>query len=203
MDIRHDDDRDEWVHLCGLALTSSRVNTEPLILYGEGTGANQGRTTGTETETTLGDGSRGDVSAHGFWHRGRTAIFDVRITDTDAKSYGNTASAKLLERAAREKRDKYEDACLERRKDFTPLVYSVDGLAGKAARAAERRLAALLAAKWGRQYSAMVNFIRTRMSLAVVRSNTLLLRTERAHTWHRRAPGDGTAVAATPMSQVD
>eukprot|EP00804_Cyclotella_cryptica_P009719 CCRYP_011265-RA/>CCRYP_011265-RA protein AED:0.45 eAED:0.45 QI:0/0/0/1/1/1/2/0/107 len=46
----------------------------------------------------------------------------------------------------------------------------------EAARSAERRLASLLAVKWDRQYSEMVNFIRTRMSLSVVRSNTLLLR---------------------------
>eukprot|EP00804_Cyclotella_cryptica_P001651 CCRYP_009032-RB/>CCRYP_009032-RB protein AED:0.62 eAED:0.44 QI:0/-1/0/1/-1/0/1/0/103 len=51
----------------------------------------------------------------------------------------------------------------------------------EAARSAERRLASLLAVKWDRQYSEMVNFIRTRMSLSVVRSNTLLLRSERAH----------------------
>eukprot|EP00804_Cyclotella_cryptica_P003292 CCRYP_010536-RA/>CCRYP_010536-RA protein AED:0.45 eAED:0.45 QI:0/0/0/1/1/1/2/0/96 len=59
----------------------------------------------------------------------------------------------LLERFAREKRDKYEEACLERRKDFTPLCYSVDGMPCEAARSAERRLASLLAVKWDRQYS--------------------------------------------------
>eukprot|EP00804_Cyclotella_cryptica_P011192 CCRYP_007724-RC/>CCRYP_007724-RC protein AED:0.39 eAED:0.37 QI:0/-1/0/1/-1/0/1/0/143 len=97
-----------------------------------------------------------------------------------------------------EKRDKYEEACLERRKDFTPLCYSVDGMPCEAARSAERRLASLLAVKWDRQYSEMVNFIRTRMSLSVVRSNTLLLRSERAHSWKRRAPEDGSAATAAP-----
>ena len=154
---------------------------------------------GNRNGNTLGDESRGDVSAHGFWNRGRSTIFDIRIADTDSKSYGNTASDKLLERFAQQKRDKYEGACLERRKDFTPLIYSVDGLASKATRAAERRLASLLSTKWDRQYSEMANFIRTRMSLAVVRSNTLLLRSERAHTWHRRAPEDGPAVTAAPV----
>eukprot|EP00804_Cyclotella_cryptica_P019798 CCRYP_009693-RA/>CCRYP_009693-RA protein AED:0.29 eAED:0.30 QI:0/0/0/1/0/0.14/7/0/1059 len=198
--IRHDDVRDEWAHLCGLALTSSRVTTEPLIHYGDGMGASLGGTTGNRNGNTLGEEARGDVSAHGFWQKGRSTIFDVRITDTDSKSYGNTASDKLLERFAQLKRDKYEEACLERRKDFTPLCYSVDGMACKAARAAERRLASLLSVKWDRQYSEMVNFIRTRMSLAVVRSNTLLLRSERMHTWHRRAPEDGSAIAAAPSS---
>ena len=201
--IRHDDVHDEWAHLCGLALTSSRVTTEPLIHYGDGMGASLGGTTGNRNGNTLGEEARGDVSAHGFWQKGRSTIFDVRITDTDSKSYGNTASDKLLERFAQLKRDKYDEACLERRKDFTPLCYSVDGMACKAARAAEKRLVSLLSVKWDWQYSEMVNFVRTRMSLAVVRSNTLLLRSERMHTWHRRAPEDGSAIAAAPSSTVE
>eukprot|EP00804_Cyclotella_cryptica_P006584 CCRYP_008565-RA/>CCRYP_008565-RA protein AED:0.42 eAED:0.42 QI:0/0/0/1/0.33/0/4/0/373 len=48
--------------------------------------------------------------------------------------------------------------------------------------------------------SEMVSFIQTQMSLAVARSNTLFLRSERMHTWHRRAPEDGSAIAAAPSS---
>ena len=76
-------------------------------------------------------------------------------------------------------------------------------MACKAARAVEKRLASLLSVKWDRQYSEMVNFVRTWMSLAVVRSNTLLLQSERMHTWHRRAPEDGSAIAAAPSSTVE
>eukprot|EP00804_Cyclotella_cryptica_P017895 CCRYP_001275-RA/>CCRYP_001275-RA protein AED:0.09 eAED:0.08 QI:0/-1/0/1/-1/1/1/0/754 len=195
--LRHNDVRDEWAHLCGLALGESRVTTEPLIFYGDGMRTQPGSGHNVNGNS-LGEEARGDVSAHGFWQRARSTVFDVRITDTDAKSYGNCSSSKLLERFAREKRDKYEEACLERRKDFTPLCYSVDGMPCEAARSAERRLASLLAVKWDRQYSEMVNFIRTRMSLSVVRSNTLLLRSERAHSWKRRAPEDGSAVTAAP-----
>ena len=196
--LRHNDECDEWAHLCGLALGNSRVTTEPLIFYGDGMRVHQGPGSTTNGHS-LGEEARGDVSAHGFWQRARSTVFDVRITDTDAKSYGNCDSAKLLERFAQQKRNTYEAACLERRKDFTPLCYSVDGMPCKAAKAAERRLASLLSAKWGRQYSEMVNFIRTRMSLSVVRSNTLLLRSERAHSWNRRAPEDGISAAAAPM----
>ena len=103
----------------------------------------------------------------------------------------------MLERASKEKVRKYEQACLAQRRDFTPLVYSVDGLASKDARNAERRLASVLATKWGRSYADMANFVRTRMSLAIVRSNTLLLRGDRNHSLRRRAPLDGTAVAST------
>ena len=198
--IRHDDARDEWAHLCSIALTDSRVVTEPAIFYGNGT-----RATATNAATnatnpsgrtnTPGDEARGDVLAHCFWSRGRGTVFDIRICDTDSRSYGATSSAKILERHAKEKKEKYEAACLERRRDFTPLVYSVDGMASKDARTAERRVAWLLAQKWKRAYSDMANFVRTRMSLAVVRSNTLLLRGDRTSPMRRRAPSDGVAAS--------
>ena len=121
---------------------------------------------------------------------------DCRITDTDAKSYGNVASAKILARHAREKKKKYEEACRERRRDFVPLVYSVDGMPCKEARAAERRIASLLAAKWDRRYSEMCCFVRRRIALLIARSTTLLLRGDRSTAWKRRAPEDGAGAFA-------
>ena len=134
---------------------------------------------------------------HSFWKCTRGTIFDVRICDTDARSYANTSSDKVLERASKEKVRKYEQACLAQRRDFTPLVYSVDGLASKDAHNAERHLASVLATKWGRSYSKMANFVRTRMSLAVVRSNTLLLHGDQNHSLRRHAPLDSIAVTST------
>ena len=62
------------------------------------------------------------------------------------------------------------------RRDFTSLVYTVDGMAGRDSRAEVKRLATLLAEKWWREYSEMVGFLQVWMSLSVVRANTLLLR---------------------------
>ena len=98
---RHDDLRDEIVHLCGLALSTGRVNSEPTFFYGNGTSASRGNQS---TEAALGDESRGDIYAHGLWKRGTGCVMDCRVTDTDAKSYGNVASAKILERHARERK---------------------------------------------------------------------------------------------------
>lgn len=122
------------------------------------------------------DETRGDVGVHGFWQRGRPAIFDVRITDTDCRSHRHKAPDKVLADQEKEKKNKYLDACHERRKDFTPLVYSVDGMAGREAKAAEKRLASYLAHKWHRPYSQMVHYVKVRMALSVVRSNSLLIR---------------------------
>jgi hypothetical protein len=216
VDIRHNDGRDEWAHLCSLATTESKVSIEPLIFpMGTASDSNARRTadgsnnnnnnggnasrpgfTGNRRSTRAGDEARGDVRCRDFWNKAKDTIFDIRICDTDAKSYGNTSSLKILERFARQKVEKYEEACSEHRRDFTPLVYSVDGLPCEAAQAAEKRLGSLLAKKWDRNYSEMVAFIRQRMSLAIARSNTMLLRGERAHTWRRRAAEDGASAGA-------
>ncbi len=95
----------------------------------------------------LGNEARGNIGAHGFWKRGRTTIFDVQVCDTDAKSYGNCNLKKVLEGTACRKKDKYEEACLKRRRDFTPMIYLVNGMADKHARAAEKRIAGILVAK--------------------------------------------------------
>jgi hypothetical protein len=131
-----------------------------------------------------------------FGREGGPLFFDVQVCDTDAKSYGNRDSKKVLEGAARRKKDKYGEACLKRRRDFTPMIYLVDGMADKHVQAAEKRIAGILAAKWTHQYSQMASFVRTRMCLAIVRSNTLLLRGDRAMSWRRRAPEDGVATRA-------
>ena len=76
------------------------------------------------------------------------------------------------------------------------MVYSVDGMPGKEARATERRIASLLASKWDRQYSEMCCFVRRRIALSIARSTTLLLRGDRLTSWKKRAPEDGAAATA-------
>ena len=120
--------------------------------------------------------SRADVSAHGFWMRGTTAMFDIRIFNLDAGSYLRMTPEKALAKAEKEKKDLYLQDCLERRRTFTPTVYSADGIPGAEALAAQKRLAALLSYKLKREYSEMCGFVWARMSVAIVRSNSLLLR---------------------------
>ena len=82
---------------------------------------------------------------------------------------------KDLAKSEKEKKDLYVQACLELRRTFTHMVYSADGKTGAEA-LAKNRLAALLIYKLKREYSEMCGFVRARMSLAIVRSNSLLLR---------------------------
>ena len=130
---------------------------------------------------------RGDAGCHGFWQNGRPCIFDFRITDTESKSYRNRDPEKVLAAQEKEKKDKYLKTCHEMRKDFAPMVYSVDGMAGREARSNEKRLAKLLADKWQMPYSRMVFYVRVRMSLAIVRANSLLIHGSHDSQTHYRS----------------
>jgi hypothetical protein len=102
----HNDLVATWGQLCSQAHTPSTVSDEPLIQTSQDV-----RVAGsTHTEPT--PELRGDVAVHGFWTRGTTAIFDVRVTDTDAPSHRNTAPEKVLQQHEKEKKDKYGALCI-------------------------------------------------------------------------------------------
>ena len=101
---------------------------------------------------------------------------DICISDTDARSYADKTSKRVLEDHAKRKKSKYLQPCLDRRQSFAPLIYSVDGMACKEARAFEKRIASLLAEKWNRPYSELVEYVRGRMAMSILRSNTVCLR---------------------------
>ena len=175
--LRHNDVAAEWHHLCAQALSPSAVSDEPLIHSSRG-GNGRAAAQGAEAPPDI----RGDVAVHGFWRRGATAIFDVRVTDTDAPYHRGQAPHKILAKQEREKKDKYVDACLARRRTFTPLVFSVDGLRGGEASAATKRLASRLSAKWKRTYSEVCGFVRSRLLITLVRTTSLCLRGARDPT---------------------
>jgi hypothetical protein len=127
---------------------------------------------------------RGDLAVHGFWTKGQTAIFD----DTDQPTYRKLEPSKVLLRHEKEKKNKYGDLCIARRRTFTPLVFSVDGLQGKEATAASKRLATCLASKWKRSYSEICGFVRSRLSIALVRSSSRCLRGDRNPTQRFQIP---------------
>jgi hypothetical protein len=85
-------------------------------------------------------------------------IVDGRITDTDQPSNRKSAPSKVLLCHEKEKKDKYGALCIARRRTFTPLVFSIDGLLGKEATAASKRLATSLASKWKRSYSEVCGY---------------------------------------------
>ena len=202
--IRHDDVRDEAGAVSTLATSAGKVSYEPPTFHGRYILASQQVTRSSRANNkTLGPDARGDVMVHGLWKTGQSCVLDVRVSDTDAKSYKSKSSAKVLEAAEKEKKDKYLHACLERRRSFMPLCYSVDGMAGKEAKAFEKRIASMLAAKWESPYSEMMGYIRGRMGMAVVRANTMMLRG--SHSRRRFIPvvEDTAAFVAQEVGESD
>jgi hypothetical protein len=219
--IRHDDVAQEFGHLCGKAFKPSRVSYEPLINTRGAPAANNNTANGsrstrnnnranvedddvptaederedpTHAPYVAGNENRGDVAVDGFWKHGRRCIFDVRITDTECRSTRNHDPSKVLAKCEKLKKDKHLHACLEQRRDFTPLVYSVDGMSGRETKQAERQIASALSTKWCREYSEMVAFVRARMALSVVRSNSLLLRGSRVRRSRTPRIDEGAAM---------
>ena len=58
---------------------------------------------------------------------------------------------------------------------FIPLVYSVDGIAGREAKNVETCLAHHLSEKWHKQLPEIVHYVRNQMAIAVVCANSLLI----------------------------
>ena len=189
--LRHDDAKDEFNDLCGKALKPSAVSDEPLIHSCQDTGAVL-----VDGITTPAKELRGDIAAHGFWKKGRTTVFDVRITHADAPTYAGKSYKQLLRRHEKEKKKKYAEKCAERRRDFTPLCFTSDGVLGEEADAAVKRMSCLLAKKWNRTYSEVCGFVRARMALALVRSTTMCLRGARDPSARYRGTGfvDGVSL---------
>ena len=174
---RHDDVAAEWGEMCARALKPSAVSDEPYIH----TGRDSQRTQGDE-DTVIDKNLRGDIGVHGFWKTGQSTIFDVRITDTDCAAWRDRDPHKVLAQHEKEKKKTYSKACSDRRRHFTPLVFSCDGMVAVEAKAAIKRVASLLSEKWHRPYSETCTYVRSRISLSLVRAASHCLRGSRDPT---------------------
>ena len=103
---------------------------------------------------------RADLLIRGVWSPQETASFDIRVTDTEAKSYSNRNPEDVLESCADEKRRKYSEACQEKHIAITPLFVSVDGMMARESKIFLRRLAHRLASKWDKPYSIIMNWVK-------------------------------------------
>ena len=118
-----------------------RNRTRAQVATGEQEGEEQEGEEGATGQATVPDESWADVSVHGFWKWGTTALLDMKIVSLYAGSYLRQTSTKSLETAEKEKKYKYFQPCLGRRRSFTPVVYSTDGIPGTEAVAAQHRRA--------------------------------------------------------------
>ena len=134
-----------------------------------------------------------DLGIRGVWSPQSEALFDIRVTDTDAQSYLRHAPESVLFQAETEKKQKYSAAATARRAHFTPLCFSVDGLAGSEAVCFIKRLATGLSSRWERSYSEVLCWIRTRLAFAILRATGLCVRGTRSK-WRCLGLEDGAGI---------
>ena len=120
-----------------------------------------------------------DRGIRGFWQPQTEAFFDIRVTDTDARSYAQRSVTAVLAKAEEEKKKKYLQAVEESRASFSPFVLSVDGFMAREAKFFMKHLGEKLAVKWSKSYSVVMGWIRARLSFAVLRATNLCLRGSR------------------------
>ena len=106
--------------------------------------------------------------------RGEICLLDIVVTETDAKSYKHLSSRVMIKGLIQKKKKKYLDTCVDCRKTFMPLSYALDGI-GKEPRTFNKRIATIIAEKWGQAYSEMCDYVWLMTTISIVQSNTLLL----------------------------
>ena len=176
---KHNEPRDELADIAARAFSPGAVRSEPKIFLSCGS-----------AKSTSDSQERGDVLVRGLFTPGKDGIIDVCIPDVDAKTYQGKTPAKVLEGHEKRKMAWYKAACQEQHRDFAPFVASHDGLLAYQAKVLLQLLARRLAQKWDKPYSVVANYVRARMSIAILRASHSCLRGSRipAHHMSTRRP---------------
>eukprot|EP00957_Ditylum_brightwellii_P159101 12109091-Ditylum_brightwellii.AAC.1 len=151
-------------------------------------------------------GLYGDLMIRHLWKRQTDCILNIHITDTDAKSYISSSVESVLAAQEKEKKDKYIQACLEQRHHFSPFVVSADGMLGHEASMVFKQISRKLAEKWDCSRSYAANYVKTAMSLSIVRATHCCLRGSRvpssSMSTHRSRYEDGAGIGLLQLAQV-
>ena len=140
---------------------------------------------GPRDSTTPGDSppeateQKGDLLIRDLWANGTHSVHDMRVGNTDAKSYWERYSEKCLEEVEKGNKKMYLEACLQKSRNFSPFVASVDGLLWVEATANLKRIASLLTSKWKQPYSKTCGYVKSRIDITLVRSTHRCIRVSR------------------------
>ena len=119
----------------------------------------------------LDDEARLDVSARGFWRDGQRAFFDLMIFNPFAPTHTQTTLQKAFNNCERDKKRQYNQRVIQlEHGTFTPLIFTLYGGAGRAADNLIKVLANKLSSKQSTHNSIMTNWLRTKVSLELVRA---------------------------------
>ena len=139
------------------------------------------------------DGARLDVSARGFWTKGKKVFVDVRIFNPLSKSYlqtkpGHVEPPSLLSAYRlneKSKKREYNERILNvDQGTFTPLVMSTFGGMGYEGQRFIKRLNELIAAKRNETLSDTANFVRIKYSFSLLKTTLMCIRGTRTTQKH-------------------
>ena len=167
------------------AFTRTHVRNDPLIYQGcavtrkKSQPAGPGGSTAPGTSPPGDSEQKGDLLIRDLWDNGTDSIHDMRVVNTDAKSYWGRTQEKCLEEADRGKKKMYLEACLQQPRHFSPFVAYIDGLLGVEATATLKRIASCLASKWKQPYSQTCGYVTRRVAITMVRATHRCIRGSR------------------------
>ena len=129
--------------------------------------------------TTSSD-TRLDVKAGGFWSRGVTTFFYVRMTHVNSKTNQGKSTAAIFKEQESEKKRKYQQRVLEvEMGSFTPLIFGTNGGMGEEYKMFMKHLAEKLAEKDVEGYPIVISWLRTRISFEILKSVNTSIRGSR------------------------
>ena len=112
-----------------------------------------------------------DVKASGFWSRGETAFFDVKVTHVNSKTNQEKPTAAIFKEQESEKKRKYQQRVREvKMGSFTPLIFGTNGGMGEECKMFTKHLAEKLAEKDVEGYPFVISCLRTRVSYEILKS---------------------------------
>ena len=118
--------------------------------------------------------SRFDIHARGFWSRQASTFFEVRVCHPNTESYKDLTPQQIYRQHENEKKRMYASQVMEvEQATFMPLVSTTTGGMAPECQVYHKRLAELLSAKKGEDYSTTMSWIRTRISFAILRTSLL------------------------------
>ena len=132
------------------------------------------------------NGARLDIAVNGLWGgRFERTYLDVRVFNPHAPTNRNSSISNCYRKHEAEKKRVYEQRIREvEHSTFTPLVFSATGGMAKQSTTFYKRLASLLADKWGHPYSSTLCWLRCRISFSLLRSAIQCIRGARSSRGH-------------------
>ena len=174
--MRHNNVRDFEAHLLREICKDVKIEPELLPL-----GNTETQSSNTSKKARL------DVSAVGVWSSMQRTFLDVRVMHPNSPSYMNKPIQDLYVQHEDEKKRTYNHRIMHVEKgSFSPLIFSTTGGMGPEATRYHKRIAELLSVKRGESYSEVMNYIRTKLRISLLRSTLVAIRGERGR--RRRAP---------------